>query len=109
MAKKHFDAYFQKVANDYHELLLELNDMNKEFEEGLVSAEVYEQMKSIIEPIKRNYETLNYIDYLLNLPVRKSKHSTYKNQHRKQLNQCITDKEVLSENDSAKKELRNLF
>ena len=30
MSKRDFDIYFQKVANNYHEMVLELNDMSKE-------------------------------------------------------------------------------
>lgn len=109
MAKKDFDLYFQKVANNYHEMILELQDMSKEFEEGLVSPEVYDQMKAIIEPIKRNYQVLNYIDYLLNKPVRKQKHEKYNRQCSKKLKECVTDKEIVAENTAALDELKNIF
>ena len=109
MSKKDFDIYFQKVANNYHEMVLELNDMSKEFEEGVVSPEVYEQMKRTIEPIKRNYETLNYVDYLLNKPVRKQKQATYERQSKKQLKECRVEKEVLEENKKSLEELKTLL
>ena len=100
---------FQKVANNYHEMVLELNDMSKEFEEGVVSPEVYEQMKRTIEPLKRNYETLNYVDYLLNKPVRKQKQATYERQSKKQLKECRVEKEVLDENKKSLEELKTLL
>lgn len=109
MAKKDFDLYFQEVANNYHEMILELQDMSKEFEEGLVSPEVYDQMKAIIEPIKRNYQILNYIDYLLNKPVKKQKREEYNRQCSKQLKECVTDKEIVAENTAALDELKNIF
>lgn len=109
MSKRDFDIYFQKVANNYHEMMLELNDMSKEFEEGVVSPEVYEQMKRTIEPIKRNYETLNYVDYLLNKPVRKQKQATYERQSKKQLKECRVEKEVLDENRKSLEELKTLL
>ena len=109
MSKKDFDIYFQRVANNYHEMMLELNDMSKEFEEGVVSPEVYEQMKRTIEPIKRNYETLNYVDYLLNKPVRKQKQATYERQSKKQLKECRVEKEVLDENKKSLEELKTLL
>lgn len=109
MSKKDFDIYFQKVANNYHEMVLELNDMSKEFEEGVVSPEVYEQMKKTVEPIKRNYETLNYVDYLLNKPVRKQKQATYERQSKKQLKECRVEKEVLEENKKSLEELKTLL
>lgn len=109
MSKRDFDIYFQKVANNYHEMVLELNDMSKEFEEGVVSPEVYEQMKRTIEPLKRNYETLNYVDYLLNKPVRKQKQATYERQSKKQLKECRAEKEVLDENKKSLEELKTLL
>ena len=109
MSRRDFDVYFQKVANNYHEMILELNDMSKEFEEGVVSPEVYEQMKKTIEPIKRNYETLNYVDYLLNKPVRKQKQATYERQSKKKLKECRVEKEVLEENKKSLEELKTLL
>lgn len=109
MSKKDFDRYFAQVANNYHEMVLELQDMEKEFREGAVSPEVYEQMVAMIEPIKRNYQTLNYIDYLLNMPVKKTKKPAYKNQHTKQLKKCITNEQVVAENKQALDELKNIF
>ena len=109
MSKRDFDIYFQKVANNYHEMVLELNDMSKEYEEGVVSPEVYEQMKRTIEPLKRNYETLNYVDYLLNKPVRKQKQATYERQSKKQLKECRVEKEVLDENKKSLEELKTLL
>lgn len=109
MSKKDFDRYFAQVASNYHEMVLELQDMEKEFREGVVSPEVYEQMVAIIEPIKRNYQTLNYIDYLLNMPVKRAKKPAYKNQHTKQLKECITNEQVAAENKQALDELKNIF
>ena len=109
MAKKDFDLYFQKVANNYHEMILELKGMEKEFTEGVVSPEVYEQMQRIIEPIKRNYQTLNYVDYLLNMPVKKNKKVKYANQHKKQVENSITDNQVIDENNKAIEELKGVF
>ena len=109
MAKKDFDLYFQKVANNYHEMILELKDMEKEFTEGVVSPEVYEQMQRIIEPIKRNYQMLNYVDYLLNMPVKKNKKVKYANQHKKQVEDSITDNQVIDEDNKAIEELKGVF
>lgn len=109
MAKKDFDLYFQKVANNYHEMILELKDMEKEFTEGVVSPEVYEQMQRIIEPIKRNYQMLNYVDYLLNMPVKKNKKVKYANQHKKQVEDSITDNQVMDENNKSIEELKGVF
>ena len=66
-------------------------------------------MKRTIEPLKRNYETLNYVDYLLNKPVRKQKQATYERQSKKQLKECRVEKEVLDENKKSLEELKTLL
>lgn len=109
MAKKHFDAYYEKVCEQYHVMLEELKDMQKEFEEGFVSPEMYEQMKQVIEPIKRNYQILSYVYFELNKPNRKSKQARYQQQNRKLLKDIITDKQVFEENDEALDKLKKLF
>lgn len=78
MAKKHVVEYFNKVANQYKDLLNELKDFEKECNEGLVEPERFDNFKKIIEPLKNNYMTWSYVIYLLNLPNRKSKEKTVK-------------------------------
>ena len=109
MAKKHFHAYYEKVCEQYRVMLEELKDMQKEFEEGLVAPEMYEQMKQVIEPIKRNYQILSYVYFELNKPNRKRKQPRYQQQNRKLLKDTITDKQVFEENDEALKKLKKLF
>lgn len=109
MSKRDFDMYFQRVADNYHEMVLELNDMSKEFEERVISPEVYEQMKRTIEPIKRNYETLNYVDYLLNKPEKTEEQSEYTSQSKAQLEECRTEEEIVEENKRALEELKTLL
>ena len=109
MAKKHFHAYYEKVCEQYRVMLEELKDMQKEFEEGLVAPEMYEQMKQVIEPIKRNYQILSYVYFELNKPNRKRKQPRYQQQNRKLLKDTITDKQVFQENDEALKKLKKLF
>ena len=109
MSKKDFDNYFNKVASDYHNMIIELQDMTKEYEEGVVSPEVYEQMKQIIAPLKRNYEVLNYVEFLLNKPVKKSKQKRYNNQTKAQQKNCIDEKTITAENKVSLSGLKNLF
>ena len=109
MSKKDFDAYFKSVSSDYHNMLLELQDMSKEFEQGVVSPELYEKMKTIIEPLKRNYEVLNYVDYLLNKPVKRKKHIQYNRQCKKKLTECVTGSAISEENAAVINKLRTLF
>ena len=85
MAVKDIIKYYDEVCDVYHELFEDLKEVEKEFNEGLLSPERFEQYKRNIEPIKANYERLSYIIYLLNKPQRKSKTKSYERQHKKEL------------------------
>lgn len=73
MAKRHIVEYFDKVANQYSEMLSELKDFENECNNNLVEPEQFEQFKKVLEPIKNNYMTWSYVMYLLNLPNRDKK------------------------------------
>ena len=70
MSKRHVEDYFNKVADQYKEMLNELKDFEKECSDGLVEPEIFDNYKKIIEPLKNNYMTWSYVMYLLNLPNR---------------------------------------
>lgn len=73
MAKRHVVEYFDKVANQYKDMLNELKDFEDECNKGLVEPERFDNFKKIIEPLKNNYMTWSYVMYLLNLPNREKK------------------------------------
>ena len=76
MAKRHVVDYFNKIANQYKDMLDELKDFEKECNSGLVEPEKFEQFKQILQPIKNNYMMWSYAMYLLNLPNNKKKEET---------------------------------
>lgn len=78
MAKRHVVDYFNKVANQYKDMLDELKDFEKECNSGLVEPEKFEQFKQILQPIKNNYMMWSYAMYLLNLPNNEKKVKTVK-------------------------------
>ena len=83
MSRKHVEDYFNKICDDYHEMIQTLKDMEEECNNGLVSPDRVEQLKRMIEPIKLNYGRISYIMYLLNMPQRDKKKSSYERQHAK--------------------------
>ena len=109
MAKRDLEMYVAKVAADYYNMLNELKDMEAEFQKGLISPEMFEQMQNMIEPIKRNYMTLKYVMFLLNKPKRAKKFDVFKKQNHKLLEGAITEKDVREENAKAMENLKNLF
>lgn len=86
MAKKDFDAYYNKIASQLFELDKVFKDMEQEVNSGMVEPERIEQLKLTIEPIRTSYHTLSYVKYLLDRPARKSKHSRYDRSKKKVLN-----------------------
>ena len=98
MSVKDVKDYYDKIANDYHELVLTLKELEEEYNNNLVSPEALENLKKQIEPIKTNFRTISYIIYLLNKPVKKGKQSRYQNQNKKLLENSRTLEEVRKEN-----------
>ena len=68
MSVKHVKKYYDEVCNQYHEFVAELKDFQELCNQGMVAPEVIEQAKKSIEPLKDNWEKLNYIIFLLNKP-----------------------------------------
>ena len=96
MSKKDFDLYYEEVCKQYKDFLEELKDFEELAKQQVVSPETIENAKAVIEPLKVNWETLNYVMYLLNKPVKKSKQDRYEKSCKPK--QCKTDKEVYAEN-----------
>ena len=108
MAKKDFDRYYEEVENTYLEMLENLRDMEREMADGLVDPDMFEQMKEMIIPLKNNYETLGYVKFLLNKPVRKEKEKRYISQNKKLLAHSKTKEQVLKENHQVLDSLKEL-
>lgn len=86
MAKRHVIDYFNKVADQYHSMLLEIRDFEEECNKGLIEPERLDEVKKIIEPLKNNYMTWSYMMFLLNLPNRERKVKDYKRRNARLIN-----------------------
>ena len=78
MSVKRLELEYSQVVDQYHEMLENLKDIEKEFNDGLVPPEFVENLKKQIEPIKNNYEQWSYIMFLLHEPQRKAKREKYR-------------------------------
>lgn len=85
MAKRDFDEYYNKVANQFFSLNEAFDELAKEVAEGMVEPERQEQLSRTIEPIKNSYQMLSYVKYLLDRPTKKSKQAKYKVRNKKLL------------------------
>ena len=61
MSVKDVREYYDKISEDYHELVLTLKELEEEYNNNLVSPEALENLKKQIEPIKTNFRTISYI------------------------------------------------
>ena len=106
MSKKDVEKYYDTITEQYHEMVQDIKDFEKEASEGLIEPERVERLKEQIAPIKQNWERWTYMMFLLNQPERKSKHKGYQERNKKLLNSLSSDnslKAVLEENENARK------
>lgn len=77
MAVKHIKEEYEKITNQYSEMLHEISDFEQCVADGMFPPERLEEIKKTIEPLKVNYERWSYIMFLLNKPVKKEKARKY--------------------------------
>ena len=85
----------------YKDFAAELKDFEDLCSKKLVSPEIVANAKKQFLVVKDNWERLNYIMYLLNKPVKKSKTNWYNKQNETKLKNCITSEQVIAENNKA--------
>ena len=78
MSVKKLEEHYNQVVDQYHEMIENLKEIEKEFNDNLVPPEFVENLKKQIEPIKSNYEQWSYIMFLLHEPQRKAKREKYR-------------------------------
>ena len=59
MSKKDVYAYYNKMCNDYSEMINTIHELEEYAQNGMVSPEKLENMKLIMEPLKQNYMKLS--------------------------------------------------
>jgi uncharacterized protein YukE len=108
MSKKDVESYYNTITEQYHEMLQDIKDFEKEVAEGIVEPERVERLKEQIAPIKQNWERWTYMMFLLNQPQRKSKHKAYQLRNKKLLNSINPSNTVeatVRENEEALKRI----
>lgn len=106
MSKKDVEQYYDTITEQYHEMMQDIKDFEKEAAEGLVEPERVDRLKEQIAPIKQNWERWTYMMFLLNQPQRKSKHKAYQERNKKLLSNLSSTNSlqaVLDENNNARK------
>lgn len=108
MAVKDLRDYYNKVCNDYKEMLDEIKIFEKEVEQKIVSPEAIDNMKKIIEPLLANYQQISYIMYLLNMPNKNAKKEKYRNQQKKLIKDIDKENTTEAKLETNKKVLERL-
>lgn len=111
MARKDVLAYYKQVENQYMEMLADAKDYDKCHDNGELSDEKYNELMSLMETVKTNYERIAWIVFLLNAPGKKSKKARYNQQNRKMFTglENSTEYKVLDENADALKNIKRLL
>lgn len=81
MSVKHIQKYYSEICNQYHAMIEELHDFEKEAETGLFEPERLDMIKQSIQPLKDNYERWSYMMFLLHQPNKKEKQKKYQKQN----------------------------
>lgn len=108
MSKKHVDEYFNVIANQYHEMLESLKEIEEECNKGLMDPDRLEQIKTMITPLKENYMRISYIMFLLNQPNREKKVKKYQEQNKKLLNNIPKKDRLEGIQEENKKTIENI-
>lgn len=109
MAVRDVKEYYDKVCDQYVEMLDNLKEMQEAYELGNISQEQFENLKKIIEPLKSNYERISWIMYLLNIPQRKKKIKKWKKQNDVAMTKCEKENSIeatLDENSKALSQMK---
>lgn len=106
MAVKHVKEYYNKIADQYVEMLDNLKEMQEAYELGNISQEQFENLKKIIEPLKTNYERISWIMYLLAIPQRGEKVKKWKKQNYMGISDINCIEETIDENSKALSEMK---
>lgn len=96
MSLKDVKDYHMKMTSDYMQMKKTIDQLESEIspEKSTEALANLNRIKESAKAVEVNYNRINYIMYLLNMPTRKKKQLKYENQHKKQLNN-ISEKDRL--------------
>ena len=110
MSKKAVDKYYKEITDQYHEMLDDIKDIEKEVADNMAPPELLENLRTQIIPIKQNWERWTYMMFLLNQPERKSKIARYKQANKNlisNLDKTNSIEATLEENRKALQEIKS--
>ena len=103
MSVKHVKEYFDKISNDYLEMLETVHELEEAVSQNIISQEKLDATVSSVEKMKENYLRWSYMMYLLNMPNKKDKKKVYEKRMEKVLSKIPKEHKI----DSILKENRD--
>ena len=85
MSVKHIEQEYDRICNDYKEMVESLHDLEDLVSQNVVSQEKVDNIKESLEIIKANYMRWSWVMHLLNLPNNKKKQKKYNKQFSKRI------------------------
>lgn len=77
MSVKHVKEYFDKICDDYKEMVDTVHELEEMVSNNIVSQEKLDETTKVVEKLKDNYMRWSYMMYLLNMPNKKDKKKSY--------------------------------
>ena len=110
MARKDFEEYYTKAYKQYKSMNETLKRVSEDVANNMTDFSFVEKLKEQIAPIKKNYETLTWIKYLLDRPNRKEKKKKFdKVEPYKSLDKKFSQEEIQKANEYILNELDKRF
>ena len=81
MAVRDVRKYYYTMLSQYLEEKQNLEDFKKALEEGFITEETMQEALETVAELETNYHRLTYIMYLLDMPKKASKKSSYVKQY----------------------------
>ena len=91
MSVKRIREEYEQICDQYHEMMENLRELEKELAEEIIPPEFVDNMKAQISPIKDRYEQWAYFMFLLNEPQRVQKREKYRKMIDKKIKQLKLD------------------
>lgn len=109
MAQREFLEYYYKVEYQYLEMKADLEDFTVALQNGYITEDKLEEVKSQIAELQVNYDRLTWVKELLDKPNRKKKQAHWEKQNRCRLNKLrqvkADDAAVIAENEAILREV----
>ena len=77
MSVKHVKDYYNQLYSQYLEMEDDIKDLSQAVSNHIVMPEVLDQAVKELDKVKENYQRINYIMFLLDMPNKKEKQRIY--------------------------------